>query len=121
MVLLYVTVIAVIVAALAIIMLWAKKTGKIKSFDKETDYRTYFIIGIIWMAVGVPLGIGEGFSPLWIIGLVFMGVGLANRDKWKEPKKSKLSPKQRKKMILLIIVGTAVLAVVLATFLVLKG
>lgn len=53
---------------------------------RETDYRVFFILGIVWF----PLGIAMDNSVFFILGLVYMVIGLANRDKW--AKKEKREP-----------------------------
>ncbi len=45
---------------------------------REPEYRTFFIIGISF----VPIGIATGNSVFWIIGLVFLILGITNREKW---------------------------------------
>jgi len=49
-----------------------------KKNKKPTDYYVLFIIGLIWLIVGIPL---DNY-PLFIIGLVLMAIGAVNRDKW---------------------------------------
>ena len=46
---------------------------------REPEYRTFFIMGIAF----VPIGIGAGNSVFWILGLVFLILGITNREKWK--------------------------------------
>lgn len=65
-----------------------KKEGKLG----ETNYRTFYIIGIIL----VPLGLVSmviyfilqipffAMFPLFAVGLVYLIIGLAHRDKWKK-------------------------------------
>ena len=73
------------------------KNNKGKPIDP--DYRTWFIIGITW----IPLGLATENSVFWIMGIVFMILGLANKDKWKKQKKlSELKPKERKSRILVL-------------------
>ncbi len=78
----------VILGILAIFFIKAKE-GKHK-----VDYYSLFLMGVIWIAVGIPLEI----AVLWILGIVFFMVGLANKDKWKKNKMDwkKITKKQRK-------------------------
>jgi FtsH-binding integral membrane protein len=56
---------------------------------RETDYRNFFNIGVIWLIIGgvfelVNVSRGEGFefNTLLILGSIFMFAGLANKGKW---------------------------------------
>ena len=61
----------------------ARKTG-------ETDYHAFFIMGLAFLPTGlammlvyffveIPFEIG---LPLFFLGLIFLIIGLVNRDKW---------------------------------------
>jgi uncharacterized membrane protein HdeD (DUF308 family) len=102
--------IGVLIIVLGIVAIWVNRGKK-----HEPDYRTFFIMGIIWLAVGIPL---EN-SALFIMGLVFMAVGLANKNKWKKKHKdwSKMNKKERKIMILLIALGAVLLILGMIAFL----
>ena len=58
----------------------------------ETDYKAFFIIGVVFLPTGfammivyflaeLPFEIG---LPLFALGLVYLLIGLANRDKWRK-------------------------------------
>jgi hypothetical protein len=49
-----------------------------------TNYQALFVIGITFMGAGVALMVSTGPAMLGLtaIGIVFMVIGLANRDKW---------------------------------------
>jgi len=77
----------IIIAALVVIKLLVvfkkKKEGKIR----EPNYKVFYILGIIW----IPIGIFFMVSIKPILGIAFMGmgvaymiIGLANRDKWEK-------------------------------------
>lgn len=86
----------------------------------KPDYYVFFIMGIIWLPMGIIFD-NYFFS---IIGLVFMTIGLANRDKWKSNHRSfnDMKPKEKKFMlIMMIILGILVLFGVIAYLLVQKG
>ncbi len=59
----------------------------------KVDYYSLFLMGLIWMAVGIPLGI----TALWALGIVFFIAGAANKDKWKKNRMDwkKITKKQR--------------------------
>jgi len=58
--------------------------------EKPTDYRAFLIIGISLIAVGISLisAVGPAFLGFLACGVVFMAIGLANRDKWAKSKSS---------------------------------
>ena len=81
---------ALIVAALVVVGLLLtivvykkKKEGKIG----EPNYKVFLIIGIAWIPIGsvfmitINLVIGIAFMCM---GVSYMAIGLANRDKWKK-------------------------------------
>ncbi len=79
-----------IVVTLLLVVALRKRKGAGKT--GETDYRAFFIMGIAFLPTGfammlvyflaeIPLEIG---LPLFALGLVYLIVGLANRDKWKK-------------------------------------
>ena len=81
---------ALIVAALVVIGLILtlvvfkkKKEGKIV----EPNYQVFFILGILWIPIGIVFMI-EIDNPAFIgitgMGLIYMTIGLANRDKWEK-------------------------------------
>jgi len=65
----------------------------------------HFILGISFL----PIGIATDNPGMWGVGAVFLVLGLANRDKWKdEPKWSELNP-ERRRTVFLILGGLTVL------------
>ena len=103
--------IALLVGALVVVGLVILSIVLDKKRQQETtpDYRTFFIIGVTWLPMGIALGIATdnpGFMGLGAMGLVFMVIGLANRDKWKEaPNWSDLPPGERNIRLFLVLVG----------------
>jgi uncharacterized membrane protein YidH (DUF202 family) len=93
---------ALIVFGLAIVFAF-----KMKEKKQEPDYRTFFILGVTW----IPLGIATENYAFCVIGVAFMIIGLLNKDKWKEPVKfSKLKPEQRRyKILVMVSLGLLVL------------
>jgi len=76
-----------------------------KELKGTSDYRAFFILGISFL----PIGIATDNPGLWGMGAVFLILGLANRDKWKDqPKWSELEPERRR--IKFIIIGLLTLA-----------
>ena len=80
---------SVIVAIFALIS-FRKRGNAIRT--TKTNYRTFFIMGIFMVMIGVVLNIVSlllnyeytlGF-PFIIIGVVYIAIGLNNRDTWKK-------------------------------------
>ena len=57
--------------------------------EKTTDYSGFFILGISLIAMGISLmsAVGPVFISFLGGGVVFMAIGLTNRDKWTKSKK----------------------------------
>ena len=49
-----------------------------------TDYHNLFVIGIIWVGAGVPLGVSANNWGLLFMGFVLMVVGLIHKKEWKK-------------------------------------
>jgi ABC-type transport system involved in multi-copper enzyme maturation permease subunit len=92
-----VAVIALIILAIAIItgiigvlmVRKRKKEGKL-----QADYRTFYILGVIWVPFSIVFMVVSfifqipfytGF-PLFAVGIIYLVIGLANRDKWRKNK-----------------------------------
>ena len=80
--------IAVVTGIIAVLMVRKRK----KEGKPQADYRTFFIIGVIWVPFSIVLMVVSfilqisfymGF-PLLVLGLVYLIIGLKNRDKWKK-------------------------------------
>ncbi len=86
---LVILVLAVVVGISAVLMARKKrKEGKLE----ETNYRVFFIMGIVMTPIGL-IGIIVSFFrdysfftllPIFTIGIVYLVIGLANRDRWKK-------------------------------------
>ena len=70
--------IGILTVLVAAIFIYKYKSGKMQS--SEPDYRVFFILGIVW----IPVGIAVDMSTFIVLGIVFMAIGLVNRDKWKK-------------------------------------
>jgi len=113
--------ILVVLVLLGIVMIVAARRRK---GPRSVDYRNYFVMGVIWLALG-PIMIllpwllhGEepsfAFSFFLVMGLAYAIVGLRNRDKW--GKHVEVSPRANKSMVLIgVIVGLLFLAIVVFT------
>ena len=63
----------------------AKKMKKEETY-KETDYPAFFIMGISFLPMGIifSAAINPAFIGFVGMGIIYMAIGLANRDKWKK-------------------------------------
>lgn len=68
---------------------------------KEPDYYILFIMGIVWLIVGIPLN----NYILFTLGFIYSIVGLIHKDKWKKGVKTweKLSKKEKRYRIVVIL------------------
>ena len=99
--------ISIVLLAVVAVMFYKNKKHVI-------DYKNYFNIGIIWTVFGVVFWfLWDNFIFL-ILGIPFLAVGLANKDKW--GKKVELTEKQRKIMFILITLGVIFLALGILVF-----
>lgn len=106
--------IAVVVVVLAILVIfWVKRKG----WEREVDYRSYFNMGIIWLPVGIVFYIiFENVIGLWflIMGLVYLSIGLKNKEKWGKPQK--VSPTYQKALMLAVAIGVIALVLGIIVF-----
>jgi phosphoglycerol transferase MdoB-like AlkP superfamily enzyme len=104
------------IGILAVALLLAVAFFIFKRKEKtEPDYYTFFIMGLVWFAIGIPLG-----NPaLSIMGAAFLLIGFLNRGKWKKQKKwSELSENEKRlKLVLLGLLCFLALAGVAVYFL----
>lgn len=100
--------VGVLIIVLLVLAIFLKKKKKV-----ETDYYTLFIIGVIW----IPVGIAIGNYVLAVIGLVGLTIGLINRKKWKKPVSwNKQSKKQRMFRTIAVVGFSLLLAIGLVIF-----
>ena len=97
-----VAVVIIVLGILAIFFIKAKE-GKHK-----VDYYSLFIMGVIWIAAGIPLD----NTALWILGILFFIIGLANKDKWKKNRMDWKKITKKQKNILYIAIAMLFLLLV---------
>ncbi len=93
---------AVLLTLLVLFLITSKK-------ERKVDYYSLYIMGMIW----VPLGLILDNMVFFIVGLVFMSVGLAHRSEWKKNHVpwGKLTKKEKKiKIVIISLLGFLVLA-----------
>ena len=78
---------ALLVLGVVAVALAYKRKGQ----KQKTDYYTFFWMGLIWTIFGAAMSIfnflmGEYPTLFFFLpmGVVFLALGLANRDKWKD-------------------------------------
>jgi len=94
--------VGIIVLGLAVVLVWKNRKKR-----KEMDYRVYYNIGIVWFPLGIVFWIVFDSIFFFIMGVVFLAIGLANKDKWGKP--VKLSPKEKKRNKILVWIGVVAL------------
>lgn len=101
--------IAIVILILFIVMVIITKGKK-----KPMDYYTLFIIGLTW----IPLGLAMKNPALWIMGLIFFAVGITNKNKWDQNRKTwaKLTQKEKKIQMIAIGIGFLLLIAGIAAF-----
>lgn len=103
--------VAVLIILLAVVAILIRKKHK-----SPPDYYSFFVMGIIWL----PIGIAAGNSALWMMGLAFMAVGLVHKDEWKKNHRpwNKLDKGEQKlRLVVIIALGVLVFLAALAFFL----
>jgi hypothetical protein len=95
-----IAVLIVLVAVIMLVLMWKRK------WKTRVDYRNYFIMGILWIALGVTMSLifenPAGYVFL-VMGLVYFGIGYKNRGTWGIPQE--VDPAEQKRLILGIAVG----------------
>jgi len=99
---------------LAILGIWVFKR---KGWKREVDYRSYYKMGIVWLPLGIVFYIiFESIIGLWflVMGLVYLSIGLKNKDKWGKPQK--VSPKYQKILMISVLMGVIALIIGILVF-----
>jgi hypothetical protein len=81
-------IIGLLVLGLALLLLVLRGRGFRR--DREPNYKTFYFIGLSWLGTGTVFTIIYAATDLpFVIGIPFLGIGvtyvaigLANRDKW---------------------------------------
>ena len=71
-------IISVIILIITFIVI---KTKRLECLNKDIDYRTYFITGIIFFIMGIILLFSA--DNMGFVGIIFLTISLKNKDKWK--------------------------------------
>ena len=95
--------IAVLILLLAVVAILIRKKHK-----TPPDYYNLFLIGMMWVVIGIPLK----NHVLWSLGLVFMIAGLVHKKDWKKNRRRWKDMDKDERiiaMIIMIILGILVL------------
>jgi hypothetical protein len=106
--------IAVGIAVLAILAVLVLRR---KGWNREVDYRSYFNMGIVWLSLGIIFyAIFKNLIGAWffIIGLVYLAIGLKNKYSWGKPQK--ISPVYQKVLMIAVILGVIFLVLGIIVF-----
>ena len=68
--------IGVIIILVGVVFMVFLRKGK----NLKPDYYAFFVMGLIWLPLGIPLK-NYGLS---VMGLIFLIISLVNKDKWKQ-------------------------------------
>ena len=99
--------IAILLLAIGIVFVFNSKKGKGKK--RGPDYYSFFIMGIIWIAIGIPLN----NKFLWIFGAILFIIGIVNKKKWKENRVKWDDLTEKEKKVRKWLIGLALLLLVL--------
>ena len=74
----------VIAVIIGVIVLFVMQKKKKEGTYKEPDYRSFFIMGISFLPMGIIFTavISPAFISFIALGVLYMLIGLSNRDKW---------------------------------------
>ncbi len=84
-----IAIVAVLIVS-GILVAWMAWKRKKEGKQEETNYRTFFIMGMFMIPIGI-IGITASFFtdisfflgfPFFSIGVVYIAIGLGNRGKW---------------------------------------
>jgi uncharacterized membrane protein len=73
---------ALVATVVLVFVKWNKrKTGEVK----EINYQAFFSVGVVFLGAGIAMSVANpGLFGIAALGIVYMIIGLANRDKWKK-------------------------------------
>ena len=71
-----------------LILIFVKMKKKRTDEIKEINYQTFFFLGISFVGMGTALtaAINPGFTGITGLGIIYMIIGLKNKDKWPNKK-----------------------------------
>ena len=85
--------VAVGVVMVGLIVALAVRKKKAGGKAEETNYYSFFVMGIAFAGMGIPLTISTnnpGMLGITALGIIYMFIGLSHRDKWGERSKKRI-------------------------------
>lgn len=107
----------IIAVGVLVILLGIVYIFSIKKHKRPVDYYNLFIIGLIWTVIGIPLK----NLILGLLGILFMVVGLVNKNKWKKNRKRWKNLSKDEKIITIVIMVILLLLVIVGLILFILG
>ncbi len=106
--------VGVLVVVLAIVGIFVfKKRG----WKREVDYKSYYSMGIVWLPIGIVFWIVlDSIIGAWffVMGLIYMAIGLKNKDKWGKPQR--VNPNFQKMLVIAVAFGVVALVAGILVF-----
>jgi len=87
-----------VVISFIIVVVGILATREAKRNPQPPDYYAYYIFGIIFTGAGVTFMVTLETPAFMILGLVFLAIGLANKDKWDTEKWESRKKSKKKEM-----------------------
>ncbi len=87
------------------------------NWNRKVDYRSYYVMGVSWFPLGIALWIVLDMSFgvfFFIMGLIYMAIGLKNRDKWGKPQR--VNPNFQKMLVIAVAFGVVALVAGILVF-----
>jgi len=103
-------IIGLIIIGLLIVFFLQFKRKKYKP-----NYRLFFILGTAWIPIGVVFYINTKNFGFFVMGLIFLIIGLVNKNKWEESDPATIQ--QKKIVIGGLVIGLLVLGALLFRYL----
>ena len=82
--------IGIAVAVISIFSFYFVVKNKNENKFEEPDYKVFFILGICFLPMGVPIFIATknpGLLGFSVLGIAYLIIGLKNKDKWDKTEK----------------------------------
>jgi len=101
--------IVAVIVILGAVVVWRTR-NKVRH---EPDYKGFFWIGLVWVIAGAVFMLMGHFAMngLFAMGVIFLAIGAANRNRWK--KKRTIPPGQKWLTLMgvfILLIGIAVMA-----------
>jgi uncharacterized membrane protein len=101
--------VAILIIVLGVLAFFISRKNK-----RPVDYYNLFIIGLIWLIIGIP----TKNTTLLILGFAFALSGIVNKNKWKKNRRdwSKLKDSEKKVVIFLMVLMSILVILGLVLF-----